>query len=365
MIWTPLELIPKKCLGIDIGTSSIKIVELSRWGERRKLDNYGEITAQAFYQKTFRGFDKNTLLLSDTDISKAIKAVLDEAKIKTRRAVFSIPDFSSFFTNFELPAMTKKELPQAVIYEARRHVPLPLAEVVLDWQIIEGEADNQKKSKLKILLVAVPKEVINQYQEIAKVSNLELFCLEAEVFGLLRSLIKEPPTTFNSKSGEGEAIALIDIGAQSTTCSVVENQILKISHSFDMAGNDLTQALSKGLSVDYKEADALKRKYGISSEEFNVREICLPLIDVILRECDKVFTNFYQIKQQNIEKIIIAGSSAFLPGLKEYFQGHFKKETKIANAFPSIFYPPILQKTLKKMGPAYAIATGMALRGLE
>lgn len=355
MIWTPLELIPKKCLGIDIGTSSIKIVELSRWGERRKLDNYGEITAQAFYQKTFRGFDKNTLLLSNDEISKAIKAVLDEAKIKTRKAVFSIPDFSSFFTNFELPPMTKKELSQAVIFEARRHVPLPLAEVVLDWQIIEGEANNRKKSKLKILLVAVPKEVINQYQKIAKLSNLEIFCLEAEVFGLVRSLIKE----------EKETVALIDIGAQSTTCSVVENRILKISHSFNMAGNDLTQALSKGLSVDYKEAEALKIKYGISSDEFNVKEICLPLLDVILRECDKVFTNFYQIKQQEIQKIIIAGFSALLPGLKEYFQDHFKKETEIANAFPLLFYPPILQETLKKMGPAYAIATGMALRGLE
>lgn len=355
MIWTPLELIPKKCLGIDIGTSSIKIVELSRWGERKKLDNYGEITAQAFYQKTFRTFDKNTLLLSNQDISRAIKAVFNEAKIKTRKAVFSIPDFSSFFTNFELPPMTKKELSQAVIFEARRHVPLPLTEVVLDWQIIEGEVSSQKQSKLKILLVAVPKEVINQYQEIAKLSNLKLFSLEAEVFGLLRSLIKE----------EKQIIALVDIGAQSTTCSIVENRVLKISHSFDMAGNELTQALSKGLSVDYKEAEALKRKYGIFSDEFNVREICLPLIDVILREIDKVFTNFSQLEEKAVQKIIIAGSSAFLPGLKEYFQDHFKKEIKIAEPFPDIFYPPILQKTLKKMGPAYAIAIGMALRGLE
>lgn len=191
MIWTPLEFIPKKSLGIDVGTSSIKIVELSRWGERIKLENYGEISAQALYQRPFRTFEKSTLLLFAEDISRAIKAITEEAKIKTRRTVFSIPDFSSFFTSFELPPMTREELSQAVRYEARQYVPLPLAEVTLDWQIIEGEVSDQRKTKLKILLVAVPNEIINQYRKIAEISGLELQALEAEVFGLLRSLIGE------------------------------------------------------------------------------------------------------------------------------------------------------------------------------
>jgi len=365
MLWTPLEIIPKKSLGIDIGTSSIKIVELSRRGERRKLENYGEIAAPALYQKPFRTFEESTLLLASQDVSRAIKAVMDEAKIKTNQTVFSIPDFSSFFTSFELPPMTEAELPQAVRYEARQHVPLPLGEVTLDWQVIEGRASHQPasggKTKLKILLVAVPNEVINQYRKIAEISGLELLALEAEVFGLLRSLIGE----------EKKAVLLVDIGAQSTTCSIVEKSYLKMSYSFDMSGNELTEVISKGLGVDYKTAENLKEKYGILSAPSSdapaseVRQILLPLIDVILKEIEKIYQDFYQTEGKEIQKIVLAGASAFLPGLKEYFQNYFKKEIEIANPFSYLFCPPILENTLKEMGSSYAIAVGMALRGLE
>jgi type IV pilus assembly protein PilM len=359
MIWTPLEFIPKKSLGIDVGTSSIKVVELSRVGERIKLENYGEISAQALYQRPFRTFEKSTLLLFAEDISRAIKAIREEAKIKTRRAVFSIPDFSSFFTSFELPPMTREELPQAVRYEARQYVPLPLGEVTLDWQIIEGEVSDQRKEKLKILLVAVPNEVISQYRKIAEISGLELQALEAEVFGLLRSLIGE----------EKRIVILVDIGAQSTTCSIIEKRILKMSYSFDMAGNELTATLAKGLGIDYNEAEDLKEKYGIlsslESPAAEVRELLLPLVDVILKEIERISQNFYLTEGKEVQKIFLAGASAYLPGLKEYFQDHFKKEIEIANPFSNIFYPPILEETLKKMGSSYAIAVGMALRGLE
>ena len=244
---------PKRFLGIDIGTSAIKIVELSRWGERIKLENYGEILARFLYQKPFRTFEKSTLLLSSNDIAKAIKAVMVEAQIKARQCIFSIPDFSSFFTNFELPPMTKEELPQAVTFEARRHIPLPLGEVTLDWEVLKGKI-NQKKTKLKILLVAVPNEVINQYREIATLSELGLFALEAEVFGLVRSLIPED---------EKRVISLIDIGDRSTTCSIIEKRVLIKSHSFDMGGNQLTEQIAKSLSIDYKMAADLKTKYGL------------------------------------------------------------------------------------------------------
>jgi len=247
------KFLPKKSLGIDIGTSSIKMVELGSWGERRKLENYGEIASEVLYEKPFRTFEKSTLLLSSRDISRAISAVIEEAKIKTRKATLSIPDFSSFFTTFELPPMTREELPQAVTYEARRHIPLPLGEVTIDWEVVEGRVSDEKKEKLKILLVAVPNEVINQYREIANFANLELFALEAEVFGLLRSLIPKD---------EKRVIALVDIGAQSTTCSIIDKRVLKKSHSFDASGNQLTEQVAKSLSVDYKTAKELKEKYG-------------------------------------------------------------------------------------------------------
>ncbi len=360
MRWSLLKLIPKKFLGIDIGTSAIKLVELSRWGERRKLENYAEASASILYEKPFRTFEKSTLLLSSSDISRAIKGCLEEAKIKTRQCSFSIPDFSSFFTSFELPPMSKEELPQAVRYEARQHIPLPLSEVSLDWQIIGGEPPNHQKTKLKILLVAVPNEVINQYREIAALSQLKLVSLEAEVFGLARSLIG---------ADDKRVIAIVDIGAQSTTCSIIEKKVLKVSHSFDMGGNELTERISKALTLDYEAAADLKKKHGIltaEGQDLTAENILSPLIDLIFGEIEKISGNFYQSERKEIQKIIIAGGTAWLSGLKEYFGNHFKNiEIEIASPFLNIFYPPILEKTLKQMGPSYAIAVGTALRGLE
>lgn len=348
-------------MGIDVGSSYVKIVEISKLGYRRKLENYGSLAASVLYEKPFRTFEKSTLLLSNQDVARAILAIIDEAKMKTRQVIFSIPDFSTFFTNIELPPMTKEELPQAVKYEARQLIPVPVEEVTLDWQIIEGGISSEKKTKLKILLAAVPNEVINQYREIAELSQLKLVALEAEVFGLIRSLIKED---------EVGATAIIDIGVRSTTCNITDKKILQISYSFDMGGNEFTEVISKGLSVDYREAETLEKKYGILSlggggKEKDVGQILLPLIDVILREVERIFYNFSIKNEKKIQKIILAGGLALLPGLKEYFGANLKKEIEIANPFHNIFYPPVLEGTLKEMGPGYAVAVGMALRGLE
>src|SRR3989344_1451220 len=230
-------------LGIDIGTSALKIAELSRAGERLKLENYGEMKAPSFYEKPFRTFEKTTLLLSSQDVAKAIRGIMEEAQIKTSRVAFSIPDFSTFFTAFELPAMTQEEVAQAVEYEARQHVPLPLLDITLDWQITAGRpaTDKQKGGPLKILLVAVPNEVVNQYQQIASMAGLHLTALEAEVFSMARAVVRQ----------ESGAEVLLDIGAQSTTVSVVEKGLLRLSHSFDMGGNEFTRRISQSLNIDY------------------------------------------------------------------------------------------------------------------
>lgn len=350
MAWDIFKGGSKSFLGIDIGTSAVKIVELSRFGNKKKLENYGEMRSVALYEKEFRTFEKSTLSLSNQDIVRAISAILTEAKIPTRKAVFSIPDFSTFFTTFNLPAMTQEERPQAVQYEARQHIPLPLSEVTLDWQEI---APN------RILLVAVPNEVINQYQEIALKAQLELLAMEAEVFGLARALAK------NNTTGALLTVALMDIGARSTTISIVDKGILKISHSFDASGNDFTNLIAKSFNLGHQEAEAFKNQHGLLADESKTREVLLPFVDLILGEIQKIFQSFYQTEKREVQKLTIAGGSALLPGLIDYFSQSIKKPVEAANPFSNIYYPPLLEETLKIMGPGYAIAVGAALRGLE
>jgi type IV pilus assembly protein PilM len=360
MSWFPFKVkkTPKNFLGIDIGTSFIRIVELSKKGQIVRLENYGEIKISSFREAPFRVIEKDALLLSNQETAIAISAILKEAGIQSKEVNFSIPDFSSFFTNFELPPMDEGELPGAIKYEARSYIPLPLSEVTLDWSVVEGQPRNKLRTPLKILVVAIPNEVVNRYQEIASLVGLQMKVLEAEVFALSRSSLK------NDK----KMIAVIDIGARSTTCNVFEKGNLKISHSFNISGNNLTEILSRSLGTNYEKAEELKKALGLTllkGPERNIREILLPLIDAILSETKKIFQNLYQQEGKEIEKIVLAGGTAWLPGLKEYFFSELKKEVEIANPFSGMSFSPVLEGTLKEMGPAWAIAVGLTERGLE
>ncbi|MDP3093937.1 MAG: type IV pilus assembly protein PilM [bacterium] len=358
MAFTPFGLVKRSCLGIDIGSSVIKVVELSKLGERIKLEAYGEIKAEAIYDKPFRTLEKNTILFQTMDIARAVGAVIDEAKMSSRKAVFSIPDFSTFYTTFELPPMSSQELPQAVRFQARQQIPVPLNEVALDWSIVQGEVSDHHGSNLKILLVAVPNEIINQYQEIAKITDLNLYALEAEVFGFLRA----------ASPDRSKVVAIIDIGAQSTTCSIVDKGVLKLSRSFEPAANEITEVLSKSLQIDFKEAQALREKYGLAAgdlEEGNIAETILTIVDAILIEVDKTIQGFSLVEGKIPELIVMAGGIALTPGLKEHFAKKLGRKVEIADPFSYIFYPPILEKTLKNLAPSYVIAVGAAMRGLE
>jgi len=253
MSWFALDVVPKNFLGVDVGSSSLRIVEMAGWGDRRRLKNYGELRVRTMYDKPFRTFEKNSLLLSTKDIARAIQGILEEMQCKERKAVFSLSDFSSFFTTFELPYMKEKELADAVRFEARRHVPLPLAEVVLDWQLIEKPSKKKKTKSSRILLVAVPKETITYYEEIARLAGLKLEGLEAEIFGTIRAYLKT----------EEEPTVLVDIGAQTTTVSMVLRNTLRISHTIDMGGNSFTERISKALSIEYTQAEKEKMAKGI------------------------------------------------------------------------------------------------------
>lgn len=366
-----LKLAERTFLGIDLGTSSLKIVELQRVGERIRLENYGEMQASAFYEKPFRVWKKNTLLLSAEDVAKAIEAIRQEAKIKTIQAVFSIPDFSTFFTTFDLPVMSEEEIGHAVEYEARQHVPLPLADITLDWQIISGRPTrlNQKGTPLKIMLVAVPNEVVAQYQEIAKIAQLELYAIEAEVFSFARSVA----------SFEKNPVVLVDMGAQTTTVSIVDANMVRLSHSFDIGGNEFTQRIAQALQLEYAEAERLKKEQGLEhflgiqegssaileSPRLNPRTILAPFIDVTISEIEKISRAFTQETGKRVEKIILGGGSARLGGVVEYIGSQLKEQVVLANPFDTLFYPPLLDATLKEMGPAWVVAVGAAMRGLE
>jgi type IV pilus assembly protein PilM len=351
----PLKMFfPKRMVGIDIGAASVKVVELSRWGDGKTLENYGEIKSEALYKETFRSSQKGSYMLSNYFVSRAVKAVLEEAKIKTKAAVFSIPDYSTFCTSFELPPMEEHELSDAIYYNASQHIPLPASETTLDWHVVGG-SPGEKNSSLKVFLVAIPNQVIQDCQKISQLAGLELYAVEAETLGLLRSLVK------NNK----ECVCIVDIGVQSTTISIVDNKKMKKSYSFDFAGGQLTYNIASALGLGHAQAEDLKIKEGLMSSKEEISKILYLLVDPLILEIKKVLYEFLHQEDKEINTIYLTGGTSGLPGLKEYFAETLRKKVEVPNCFSEFLYPPILSQTLEKMSPSFAVATGVALGGLE
>ena len=350
-----MPIFSKKCLGIDIGAASIKIVEISLSGRRKKLENYVEfgLTPDGSSFETFQG--ENLLLLS-SEVSEVLKGLFKRASIKEKNVALSIPDFSTFFTTFDLPPMAKAEIPQAVEFEARHHILLPLSEVSFDWQIIEKK-EVMPGLKLKILLVAVPNNVLNTYQKMAMLSQLKLKGMEAEVFGLIRSSI---PKDLIQKS-----VCIVDLGWQTTTVSIVENKVLRKSHSFDISGSSLTRALAEKLNISLTEAEKLKKEQGLNPERKDILESLLPQINSLAFEIEKVCNNYQPSESEGVENIILSGGSSVLFGLKEYLEGQLKKNIQMAKPFSGISFPSSLKPRLEELSSSFAVAVGVALMGLE
>ena len=344
----------KKSLGIDIGASSIKIVELSARGRKRKLENYLHFQLPAGV--SLGTFDKKTLLLASETTAEIMQFLFQKLKLKEKKAALALPDFSSFFTIIKLPPMAESEIPQAVKFEARHHVHLALTEVAFDWQIV-GDKEPPPGSKLKVLLVAVPNNVLNRYQQMARFCDLNLKGMEAEVFGLTRSAV---PLDWQERP-----VCLVDFGWQSATVSIVEKNNLAVSHSFDISGTILTKALSNVLNVDFKQAEKLKKKHGLDPKRADIFKVISHQVNSLALEIGRVCRDFYQAEGRDVRDIILAGGTARMFGLKDYLAARLKKNVRIAEPFISLSYPEMLGERLKQIGPSFAVAIGVAMMGLD
>lgn len=364
----------RRQLGIDIGTSAIKIVELESSNSYLTLTNYGVMDGSDFFGE----MPGNTnipagLKMSDNDIALVLKKLLSEARIKTKEAVMSIPIFSSFLTVMELPNLIGKELDSAIPFEARSYIPVPLSEVVLDWLIIPPRSSSMPanpssvstdkaptpspEGKVDVLLIAVPKEVVSKYQRIAEMADLRLVALESESFSLARALVGNDLGT----------TMLVDFGARNTNLSIIDRGFIFVSHSADLSGKEITQAVAHSLNVNPSRAEELKRSVGVSATgmEKGIAQAISPFIDKLSGEIERMDSLILKKENRKIEKIILTGGSSNLPGVVEYLGQVLKVSVIVGNPFSRIKFDPNLDAILRRdLSSTLTVATGLAMREL-
>ncbi|HOK35464.1 MAG TPA: type IV pilus assembly protein PilM [Candidatus Pacearchaeota archaeon] len=344
-------------LGIDIGTASVKIVELQKDGKVIKLKNYGEYQSPVFKNELI-STENNFLNFSEDRIVNIIKKIIQEAKIETREANFSLPVFSSFFTVIDLPSMEPEEIPEAVRFQANQYIPVPVSEVVLDWTIIEGKELSQN-DKIKILLVAVPKEIIEKYANIGKDLGLVVKFLEMENFAQVRALVGQ----------DKSPVLLVDIGGKVTSINIVDEGFIRLCSSVEVSSFSFIRSLSERLSISFERAEALQKEKGLKKEVGGIAASALtPVVDKIIFGIERAMNTYVSHNpKREIQKIILSGGTAKMPGLTDYISSKLKKETIIGNPFLSgnIDFPPVLKSVIEEIGPSFSTAVGLALREFE
>lgn len=339
-------------VGIDIGASSVKVVELKEEGGRAILKTYGELKTAGYLKQVDHewAMGGGFLRFLDTDIGKMVEDVMREAGVETKQAVFSIPPVSSFVTLIDLPRLKEQEIAEAIPFEAKKYIPIPTAEVSLGWEVI----DEGDPAVIKVLLVAVPHEIIEKYKRIADYAKLELRALEIEYFAMIRALVPK----------EKRSAALLNIGDHSTNIAIVREGVLRLTHNIDRGAAEITKVIAQGLGVVEERAEHFKKTIGLSDrpEEKEVSDIVAPLVDTLLHEATRIINVYNRSSKDHVDKLVLGGGGANLRGLLDYAIKLFGFEVVLGNPFAKVVYPAFMQPMLKELGPSFSVAVGLALR---
>lgn len=348
-------------LGIDIGSSAIKIVQIRKKGGRAILQTYGELSLGPYAGSEVG----QATALQAPKLIEAMKDILRESKTTTISCGVALPLSASLISFITIPPVSDKQIGDVVSMEARKYIPVPLNEVMLDYSVIpkegsyitQDESTKQENISRDVLVIAIHNDFINNYQSIITGSGLQPSFYEIEIFSSIRSVID---------SGVGVSM-ILDVGARSTKLYIVERGVLRSSHIINKGGQDITLSLSKALSISVAEAESLKRTHGLKGgPEFKeLTEIITVNLDYILYEANGALMAYQKKYAKNVSKIILTGGGVLLKGFTDLAKISFQTDIVSADPFGKLETPAVLADEFIKAGPEFAVAIGIALRKLE
>lgn len=358
---------PQSVIGIDIGSSSIKVVQIKKERGVAKLETYGEV-ALGPYGGMAVG---QSMSLPPEKIVEALKDLFKGVNITTTSASLSVPLKASLLKMIEVPKVDEKNLGQMVSLEARKYIPVPIAEVALDWMSIPGREFGETKTssvsaqeghpegvqKMEVLIVAIHRSIIAEYEEIIRKAGLKAAPLEIETFSASRANL----------SNEMNAVAILDLGASASRLLIVDYGVARVSHVIGKGGQDITLALQKSLGLTFAEAEEVKRRLGAigEAEGGDLNTVISPTLEYIFYEVQKMLLAYQKKYSRPIMKVILTGGGAQLKGIVPLAKKELELEVELGNSFKKIEVPAIMEKSLAENGSGFGVAAGLALRGLQ
>ncbi len=358
----------KGYLGIDIGSSTAKIVQLSREGSEFVLDTYGEMDLGPYGDRDA----KHTVKLTETQMSTVIHDLLQAVDAQARRAAIAVPLSASLTRVIDLPKREAHQMDKIITTEAKPYIPVPIETVIVNWFMLSEEAPvetsihalEEKKpdviEKEKVMIIATEKDVVHAYGNMANTVGLAVEFLEVEFFSAARA-------TMNAAMGPA---LLIDLGASATKYYAMNGHgIVVNTHTIPTAGEAVTEAIMKEFEWSFEKAEAAKRAVGFGApKEFSAYDASVT--NVIKTKMLDVFfeaTKFIQETEKDgldIHKVVLLGGGASMPGIAAALHEHCKFEVVPAQPFAYARGPIILEDVFQEVGPKFAVAMGLALRAI-
>jgi type IV pilus assembly protein PilM len=326
-------------LGVDIGSSSIKIVQIER-GDHPRLVTYGMV-------------DISTPISSQTtdeqvhQIAELLKNLMEKAHVTTKDCIMSLPNSAVFTSVIDMPQMGEKEMESAMQFEAKKYVPLPFSEVTLSWTVISETEDG---SSSKVLLIAVPNQIRDIYIKIFQLAGLNLEIIEIEALSLIRALVVD--RTKND--------VIIDIGAKVTGLNFVRHGTLQLTRNLSIGGDTITDRIAQALNLSMPRAEQFKRDFGLQGTDF-LPEAVKPVLSVIRTEVAQIM-GIYKAHDIATDRIVLVGGGSQLPGIAAYFQSELGVPTVLGDTLSQVKYDEKVREILSRYSLHLTIALGLAIR---
>ena len=344
----------KNLVGVDIGSSSVKAVELQRKGSNLQLASLG-------YENLRSDTIVDGQIMELNNVSDVISSIFSEHKIKTTQVAAGVSGHSVIVKNIVVPKMSEEELRESFSWHAEEHIPFDIADVNLDYQIT-GNADDA----LSVLMAACKSDKIANVKQAIQLAGKHPVVIDVDAFALQNCY------EVNYRPTPGVVVALLNIGASTMNINILNGTRSVFARDASVGGSQYTSLLQKELGLSFEQAEGVKRGMPVPEgiEARPIQPIIETVSDILALEIQKTM-DFYRATaedgESSIQKILLSGGGAKLPGLSEYLSKRFEIPVEFFDPFRQIdvderrFDPDYMREVVSEM----AVAVGLALRGVD
>ena len=343
----------KAVVGLDIGSSAVKAVELKAVGKGYKVVAFA-------IESVPPDSIVDGAIIDGAAVADAIRRVFENKAFKTKEVAASLSGNAVIVKKINLPVMTEAELAESIYWEAEQYIPFDIQDVNLDYQILNAGTGAESEGTMDVLLVAAKKEKIADYTGVISQAGRLPVIVDVDAFALQNAY------EVNYGLEPDAVVVLLNAGASAININIITGDQSVFTRDISMGGNSYTEAVQKELNLPFESAEQIKRGQPVEGVTFEeVQPVLHAMTENVLLEIQKTFDFFKATSSEDrIDRIFLAGGTSKVRGLQELLSDRFEAGVEIMNPFNNITYNPrdFDPDFISEMGASAAIAVGLAVR---